>query len=48
MLIHSNCYGKLPVEAAVSGEEWIQFSDEDPRKGFVKGTIEVGPAAHLD
>lgn len=26
--------------------EWIQFSDEDPRKGFVKGTIEVGPAAN--
>eukprot|EP00913_Durusdinium_trenchii_P001109 g1017.t1 len=26
--------------------EWIQFSDEDPRKGFVKGMIQVGPAAN--
>ncbi|CAJ1327152.1 unnamed protein product [Effrenium voratum] len=24
--------------------EWINFSDEDPRKGFVKGMITVGPA----
>ena len=26
--------------------EWIHFSDEDPRKGVVKGLIEIGAAAN--
>lgn len=36
--------GGVPLKRPEHSAEWIQFSDEDPRKGYVKGHIQVGPA----
>eukprot|EP00438_Fugacium_kawagutii_P024150 Skav213835 [mRNA] locus=scaffold315:132219:140359:+ [translate_table: standard] len=49
--VETSALGSLGGEAGVARPqhraEWIEFSDDaDPRRGFVKGDIQVGPATN--